>query len=103
MRSLIWTIACNLGILLLFKKKEKQTCDWLRESCQYTANSSPVSESVTTIYLALIQPSDGQFMREVPNNIQGQYPTLGGAMALENICQEQKYYLGVNNCSNSIV
>lgn len=49
------------------------------------ANSSPVSESVTTIYLAQIQPSDGQFMREVSNNHQGHYPTLGGATALENI------------------
>lgn len=54
------------------------------------ANSSLVSESVTTIYLARIQPSDGQFMQEVPNNIQGHYPTLGGATALENIYQEQK-------------
>lgn len=57
---------------------------------QYMANSSPVSESVTTIYLAQIQPSDGQFMREVSNNHQGHYPTLGGARALENIYQEQK-------------
>lgn len=72
-------------IIIIKKKKEKQTCDWLRESCQYMANSSLVSESVTTIYLAQIQPSDGQFMREVPNNIQGHYPTLGGATALENI------------------
>lgn len=54
------------------------------------ADSSPVSESVTTIYLAQIQPSDGQFMREVSNNHQGHYPTLGGATALENIYQEQK-------------